>query len=88
MEEVGLSIPKTHDLVDLRTILRPHYPSLRVPSRGLDFLTNFAVGVRYPGINAKKRQATAALRWAERVRAEARALLKFRPPRPRRKKFP
>lgn len=30
--------------------------------------------VRYPGDNASKRQAQAALRWAERVRAVCRAI--------------
>jgi hypothetical protein len=42
--------------------------------------------VRYPGGNASKRQATAALRWAERVRTAARALLGIRPRQVRRKK--
>ena len=37
------------------------------------------------GKKARKRQATAALRWAGRVRAEARALLGIREPRRRRK---
>jgi hypothetical protein len=65
-------VPKIHELERLRTVLQPHYPSLRLRHRGLAFLTNFAVGVRYPGDNATKRQADAALRWAGRVR-EARA---------------
>jgi hypothetical protein len=39
------------------------------------------VDKRYPGENASKRQAEAALRWADGVRAEARALLGIRPPR-------
>ena len=43
--------------------------------RGLLFLSDFAVDTRYPGSNASKRQAVAALRWAERVRTPARALL-------------
>jgi HEPN domain-containing protein len=86
MEEVGLTVLKTHDLGDLLSALRPHYPSLGSLSRGLDFLTNFAVAVRYPDENAGKRQAEAALRWEGRVRTEARSLLGVRPPRPRRKK--
>jgi hypothetical protein len=48
---------------------------LRPLRRGLLFLSVFAVDVRYPGINASKRQAAAALRWAVRVRTAARALL-------------
>ncbi len=85
MEEVGLAIPKIHDLGDLLPALRPHYPSLGALSRGLDFLTTFAVTIRYPGENASKRQAEAALRWARRVRTEARKLLGI-PPRRKKSK--
>jgi HEPN domain-containing protein len=45
MEEAGLSVPKTHDLEDLRTPLVPHYAPLPV-RRGLAFLTRFAVETR------------------------------------------
>jgi len=44
------------------------------------FLSNFAVETRYPGDNATKRQAIAALRWAGRVRAEARVILGIHDP--------
>lgn len=77
LEELGLSIPKTHDLEPLLTDLLADHPSLRRLRRGAKFLTNFAVTVRYPGDNASKRQAEAALRWMEKVRAAARALLGF-----------
>ena len=85
MEELALTIPKIHDLGDLLPALRPHHLSLGSLSRGLDFLTNFAVAIRYPDENASKRQAVAALRWAGRVRTEARALLGIPPPRRHRK---
>jgi hypothetical protein len=74
MEECGLSVPKTHDLDGLRVLLLPHYAPLPF-RRGLVFLTRFAVETRYPGDRAKKREAVAALRWAVKVRAAARALL-------------
>jgi hypothetical protein len=45
------------------------------------FLTQFAVEFRYPGKNATKRQALAALRWAERIRQECRTILGIKPPR-------
>jgi hypothetical protein len=86
MEELGLTVPKSHDLLRLLTALLPHHPSLGSLRRGSRFLTNFAVGGRYPGGSARKRQAEAALRWNERVRTAARDLLGIRPPRPRRKK--
>jgi HEPN domain-containing protein len=88
LQELGLSVPKTHELDDLLTMLRSHHPSLRSLRRGLLFLTNFAVEARYPGKNVSKRQAASALRWMEKVRTTARDLLGIRPPRKRRKKAP
>jgi len=78
IEELGLPVPKTHYLATLLTTLAPHHLTLRPLRRGLLFLSDFAVGGRYPGKNAKKRQATAALRWVEKVRTPARALLGIR----------
>jgi HEPN domain-containing protein len=78
LEEQGLLVPKIHFLDVLLKALVPHYPTLRPLRRGLLFLSVFAVDVRYPGINASKRQAAAALRWAVRVRTTARALLGLR----------
>ncbi len=86
MEELGLAIPKTHDLAILVNTLLPHHAPLRSLGRGMAFLNGFAVGIRYPGKDAKKRQAEAALRWEERARTAARALLGLHPPRPGRKK--
>ena len=85
LEQLGIAVAKTHDLDNLLTILRPHHPKLGSLRRGLLFLTDFAVDTRYPGNDTTKRQATAALRWADRVRTAARALLGIRTPRPRRK---
>jgi HEPN domain-containing protein len=88
LEELALAIPKTHDLDNLLTLLLPHHSSLRSLRRGLVFLTDFAVDTRYPGNNASNRQAASALRWTDRVRTTARALLGIRARRPRRKKSP
>lgn len=88
LEELGLTIPKTHDLDYLLALLLPHHSSLRSLRRGLIFLTDFAVDTRYPGNNASKRQAASALRWMDRVRTVARALLGIRVRRKRRKKSP
>src|SRR5262245_3119684 len=81
LQELGQPIPRTHILRDLLGLLLPHHGSLRPLQRGLKFLTRFAVGIRYPGEGATKRQAVAALRWAGRVRHQARSLLKIRPTR-------
>jgi HEPN domain-containing protein len=86
LEELGLAVPRTHNLDDILSLLLPHYSTLRALRRGLIFLTDFAVEGRYPGERATKRQAASALRWAERVRTAARALLGIRPRRTRRKK--
>jgi HEPN domain-containing protein len=83
LEELGLPVPKIHDLDRLLSLLLPHHPSLRSQRRGLVFLTSFGVAIRYPGENATKRQAVSALRWAGRVRDACRALLGIGPPRRR-----
>jgi HEPN domain-containing protein len=79
LEELGLTILKTHNLVALLPLLAPHHPSLRALRRGADYLTRFAVDTRYPGDNASKRQAAAALRWAGRVRHACRTILGLSP---------
>jgi HEPN domain-containing protein len=80
LQEAGGPIPKTHNLVDLLTLLTPIPPSLRSLRRGLKFLTRFAVDHRYPGKDATKRQAQAALRWSDRVRSACRTLLGLKVP--------
>ncbi len=85
MQEAGDRIPRTHVLQDLLHLLLPHHPTLITFRRGVTFLTEFAVEVRYPGKTARKRQAEAALRWAEKVRTAARVLLGL-PLHPRRRK--
>jgi HEPN domain-containing protein len=88
LEELDRAVRKSHELERLLTVLQPHYPLLRLQRRGLAFLSNFAIGVRYPGDNATKRQADAALRWAGHVREACRTLLGLRPPRRRGRKSP
>jgi HEPN domain-containing protein len=83
LEELGQTVPKTHDLIALRKLLLPHHPKLRGLRRGLEFLTDFAVDTRYPGDNATKRQAIAAERWASAVRQACRQILGLRPVRRR-----
>jgi HEPN domain-containing protein len=80
MEELGIQVPRTHNLIDILRLREPYHSSLRRFRRGLDFLTRFAVETRYPGENATKRQARAALRWAGKVREACRTVLKPRPP--------
>jgi len=79
LEELGATIPKTHNLIVLAQLLVANYPDLRSFRRGLDFLTRFAVATRYPGDWASKRQAAAAMRWATRVRGSCRTVLGLLP---------
>jgi HEPN domain-containing protein len=87
LEELGRSVPRTHNLDDVLSLLLP-YPASRSLRRGLIFLTPFAVETRYPEDSASKRQAVAAWRWSERVRTACRGLLGIRPRQARRKKWP
>lgn len=73
--ELGIAPPKTHRLQQLLLLLLPHCPSLKPLRRTLIALNRYAVDFRYPIANATKRQATAALRQATKVREEIRARL-------------
>jgi HEPN domain-containing protein len=85
LEELGVSIPKTHDLERLLNLLIPHHPELRSHRRVLRPLTKLAIATRYPGDNANKRQALAARRWAKSVREACRKFLCIRPLQQRRR---
>jgi len=79
LEELGSSVPRVHDLVQLFQLLISHHPELKAIKRGLLFLTTFAVAVRYPRFRSTKRRAAAAVRWAERTREKCRQLLGIQP---------
>ncbi len=78
LQEFGLVVPRTHNLEELLILLLPHEPTLKMLRRVLVSLGRFAVVYRYPGANATKRQATTALRHAEKVRQEIRGRLGLR----------
>lgn len=77
LEELSIYVGKTHDLEKLLHELLAHHASLRPIRRGLKFLTRFSVDPRYPGKQHTKREATAARRWATRIRSDCRRLLKL-----------
>ena len=81
LEEAGQSIPKTHDLLVLLGLVQTQHPSIVAVRRGLSVLIRYGIAPRYPGFSASKRQATAAVRWANRTREECRTLLGIRSPR-------
>ena len=77
--EQGIPFPKTHRLEDLLLLLLPHDASLKRLRRPLVTLTRYAVDYRYPGESATKREATAALRQATKVREKIRGRLGLPP---------
>jgi HEPN domain-containing protein len=79
LEEAGIAIPRVHLLRPLLKLLLPQHPELKRYSRGLSFLTRFAVAYRYPGEHATKRQVIAGLRRAGEIRSEVRLILKLKP---------
>lgn len=72
MQELDLSVPRTHDLDALLDRLVPDDRALATLRRATMVLSPYAVEYRYPGIDATKRKARAALRHAEKVRAAVR----------------
>ena len=79
LQEQGLVPPRIHDLVQLLNLLLPLDVTLGKLGRKLASLSSFAVDYRYPGDKATRKQALAALRHAESVRAEIRTRLGLPP---------
>lgn len=79
LQELGESVPKTHDLVELLGLILPHDATLASFERRLETLGQYAVDYRYPGKCVTTRGMAAALRHAERVRAVVRSLLGLPP---------
>jgi HEPN domain-containing protein len=75
MQERGLAVPRTHDLVDLVDLLLPGDSTLRSLRRGARSLRRFAVDARYPGMWASSRQANASWQNVQRMRTEVRKRL-------------
>ena len=73
--ELGLRIPRIHNLAEILVLLLPFHAVLAPLKRILVTLSRYAVDYRYPGLSTSTRQMRAALRHAERVGAEARTIL-------------
>jgi HEPN domain-containing protein len=86
LHEMGLTVPRTHDLENLIDLLLPHDATLAPLRRSLKTLTQFAVEYRYPGISATARQAQTSLTKARRVQDEIYRRLGSAPPRARKRK--
>jgi HEPN domain-containing protein len=85
--ETTIRFPKTHELIDLLALATPVDSSLSTLMPEFQFLTDFAVDYRYPGLVAKPQDARDAIEAIRAVRAAIRKRLGIKPP-PRRKKKP
>ena len=54
LEDAGVAVGKTHDLVKLLSLILPTEPAWNVLRQDLIVLTEFAVDYRYPGSSATK----------------------------------
>jgi HEPN domain-containing protein len=75
MEESGLPIPKTHNLVALVALILPQHPLWAAFNPSLLLLNNYAVKFRYPGHTATRADAREALRACRSIRGEIRLSL-------------
>ncbi len=66
--EAGLPFRKTHDLEELLQGILPIEPTWNVLLTDAQFLTSFAVDVRYPGMDATQADAQDAFACGQRIR--------------------
>lgn len=72
---LGVTPPRTHDLVALDRLLAPVCRSWSWPVEELRLLTRAAVDFRYPGESADQKEASESFDIATRMRAKLRVLL-------------
>lgn len=75
LAEQGVAFPKTHDLEALMRLCLPALPRLEAHWEPLQWLTSFAVEVRYPGTRAKRADARRSVQIATAIRGEVRRRL-------------
>ncbi|MCX6891732.1 MAG: HEPN domain-containing protein [Verrucomicrobiota bacterium] len=75
LEEMGMNVPRTHDLVALLQLLLPAEPLWASFAPALRRLNDYAVKFRYPGHTATRADAIQALKACRSVRADIRLSL-------------
>lgn len=75
LEEHIITFPKTHDLLVLLSSSGGLLPGLDSLKPHLAHLSTFGIAARYPGVQADRRAAEAAIKTAEAVRTIVRAKL-------------
>jgi HEPN domain-containing protein len=73
--EAGITFPRTHDLLQLLNACVQIEPLWSAYAKVVDAMSDYAVDFRYPGHSATLREAKAALRHCESLRAEVRRSL-------------
>ncbi|MCU0487007.1 MAG: HEPN domain-containing protein [Anaerolineales bacterium] len=68
LQEHGLLVPRTHDLVELLSLCQPLEPTFALIELDLKGLNGYAISVRYPGQISGKEEAVQAVRQADIVR--------------------
>ena len=78
LEEAGHSVPKTHDLLHLLSLLASVEPLWSAYHSAFSLLISYAVQTRYPGSSVTKADAEHAIALCRRFRKEARQSLGLR----------
>lgn len=71
--EAGIAFRKTHDLEELLKLILPIEPGWSVLQSDLQYLSDFSVDYRYPGLSATKFQAQNAIKSCRKVRKVVRS---------------
>lgn len=71
----GLSFPKTHDLTQLKNLIKSVDADILLIAPALDTLNPYGIDVRYPGLQATTRDARDAVQAMKAVRKFVRAKL-------------
>lgn len=72
LEETGLTVPKTHNLYALLTLILPTAPTWSILAADLNVLSTFSVAYRYPGISATRVDAKDAIGRCRKARGVVR----------------
>lgn len=77
LNEDGIPFAKTHDLVNLLGLILPSEPAWSVFGPALVILNKYAVEYRYPGHDATKLEAKAAVKDCRKIRRVIRTAFGF-----------
>lgn len=77
LQEANISLPRSHDLLALLSLILPTLPDWHVWQSDLSMIAPYAVEFRYPGKSATSENAQHAVRVGTQVRQAIRAELKL-----------